>query len=345
MKKAIALLMAISLVMPFASVKAIEGNYYVYGKGDRVNFYINEDDEKLGEETQNAGRETIILKDDGADSEYVKALMTGFVYFSSDHPHTTVPYIETKGFVYAEDSAATTPIKQIIGKLNEEPVAVPYIKDLKESVGFITLDELVDVFGAAKQDDGTYKIDLTKKVGTYDVTIKELFTGLAERLANQAAKQNTTLFNGDTEKRKMAAGFYTSTFTDDGKIYAVEFVLNDKDELTGMEVKPTTLFDDESTTEQNVYFLVPTVYMNKTYDCHKYEVKYACYICDDEYIWSKEGSEGKECKIAEKITDKSKCVKVVPTGVSEYIAEFIGVAGICGIALVLIKRKDLFKSI
>ena len=60
---------------------------------------------------------------------------------------------------------------------------------------------------------------------------------------------------------------------------------------------------------------------------------------------AKIGEQGENCKLVEKVTAKSKCVKSPKTGVEEYIVEFIAVAGVCGVALVIAKRKDLFRSI
>lgn len=146
MKKIIAVLMMLLVVVPFISAKAIEGNYYVYGKGDEVNFYTYEGD--------TVGSRTIILSDEGANSQYVKTLVTGFMM--------TTPYAELP-----EQSADITQFKNTLaysnlkseleGRLN----GMPYARNLDEELSLITLDELIDVFGATQNGD-TYTIDATK---------------------------------------------------------------------------------------------------------------------------------------------------------------------------------------
>lgn len=66
MKKIMSILALVLLVIPFTSVSAITGNYYVYSVGDEVNFYTSSND--------TTGQSTIILKDEGAGSQYVRAL-------------------------------------------------------------------------------------------------------------------------------------------------------------------------------------------------------------------------------------------------------------------------------
>ena len=95
------------------------------------------------------------------------------------------------------------------------------------------------------------------------------------------------------------------------------------------------------------YTAVPVVYVDKTYDCTEKQIQntYACYQCGEDYTWTKIGEQADTCKLVDSITVKSKCVKGPKTGVEEYILEFIAVAGVCGVALVIAKRKDLFRSI
>ena len=95
MKKLMAILAAISLVIPFANAKAEEGitqcsvseSCFVYTVGDEVNFYRSEEERKQG--GQNAGITSIILEDEGKGSQYVKVLALGMY-------GTSTPYYDSK---------------------------------------------------------------------------------------------------------------------------------------------------------------------------------------------------------------------------------------------------------
>ena len=295
MKKIIAVLMMLLVVVPFISAKAIEGNYYVYGKGDEVNFYTYEGD--------TVGSRTIILSDEGANSQYVKTLVTGFMM--------TTPYAELP-----EQSADITQFKNTLaysnlkseleGRLN----GMPYARNLDEELSLITLDELIDVFGATQNGD-TYTIDATKWGNVFR--------------------------NIESSKE----GMFTQTLADNNtKVWVVKFPKTDAGEVTSITVEKEDI--------TSTWTAVPVVYLDKTYDCVERENQenYACYTCEEnDYTWVEVGQQGPSCTLVENVSSKAACVKSPQTGVEEYFVEFAIVVGICAVALVVIKRIDLFRSI
>lgn len=76
----------------------------------------------------------------------------------------------------------------------------------------------------------------------------------------------------------------------------------------------------------------------------KKDYEYACYACTNEYVWTAKGYQAKTCKLVDSITEKSKCVKNVKTGVEDYllpgmIVLFVG-AGI----VTFLNKKSHFKQ-
>ena len=138
-------------------------------------------------------------------------------------------------------------------------------------------------------------------------------------------------------------GFYTSTYdTATNKVWAVEYTLNStKDKITAMTVKQVSMVDE------GAYAYLPVVSFDKSYDCHtRVSIEeMACYSCDDDYKWLTVGTQAPTCTLIEDIKSKGTCVKSVKTGVEDYIVEFVAVALVCGIALVVVKRKELFRGI
>lgn len=297
MKKIMAFLTIFMLVIPFASVKA-EGLWYTYGPGDEVNFYQYEGDE--------VGITTTILSDEGSESQYVKALVTGF------HTATSQPYAEAIDGDYTIFKN-TLAYRNLLNAINTAAKGFPYAKPIAEdgNLALITLDELKTIFGATQVGE-TYTIDATKWGKTFEII--------------QGSKP----------------GMYTQTVEGDD-VWVVKFTYdNDVDKnITAITVEKVPV--DSATT----YELVPVVYFDKTYDCVEREVKenYACYSCDEEYTWTSIGSQADNCKLVETINAKADCVKNPKTGVKEYLVEFLAIGGVCIVAIAVVKRKDLFRSI
>lgn len=315
MKKFMAILAAISLVIPFANAKAEESitqcsvseSCFVYTVGDEVNFYRSEEERK--QNSQNAGITSIILEDEGKGAQYVKVLAFG-MYGTSN------PYYDAK----AETTPNTLVKKDHIAYLGQKEqfywTSARHDADGALELEYISLNDLVTVFGAKENSDGTYSIDATKWGETFIETA----------IGKYASK-----------------GFYTSTYDTNTKmVWAVEYTYNEaKDKITAITVKKVSM------TAAGEYGYLPVVSFDKTYDCHTRVSleESACYSCDDDYKWLTVGSQAPNCTIIEDIKSKGTCVKTVKTGVEDYILEFVGIALVCGIALVIAKRKDLFRNI
>lgn len=194
--------------------------------------------------------------------------------------------------------------------------------DTNLELEYIGLDELISVFGATEKADGTYSIDATK----WGKTFKELF-GLGKH---------------------MSKGFFTGTY-DKAKNTVWTVVYTWSGEYTDPDSTITDITVKEVPMSSNEYAYVPVLYFDKTYECINRQVEekeeMACYSCEDDYKWLTVGSQAETCKLVENVLTQSTCVKSVQTGVEDYILEFVGLAAVCGVALVIAKRKDLFRSI
>lgn len=300
MKKIMAMLTMLMLVMPFAGVNAISGNYYVYGQGDEVNFYSYEGDE--------VGVTTTILSDEGADSQYVKTLVTGVTVSSS------IPYAEDKDI---DDGALTdftkTPVYGVLkGHIEQYKNGfADHAKDISVAgnLSLITLDELKTVFGATLEGD-KYTIDATKWGKVFDVV--------------QGSK----------------SGMYTQT-VEGNDVWVIKWTKDQENHVNSIVV------EKQPVTSAETWELVPVVYFDKTYDCTDREAgkNYACYSCNDDYTWTEVGKQADTCKLVDTINAKADCVKGPKTGIEDYILPFIAIAGVCAIALAAVNRKDLFRGI
>lgn len=316
MKKLMVTLMAILMLVPMTNVFADE--YKVYSPGEVVNFFAYEGDQN--------GYTTVILEDKGSSDEYVKVLLTGFALNS-----TSYPYQDTTSGYTGETFEKSGGYALLTDGINRDLNALDgHAKPISESgnLSTITLDDLVNIFGATPSADGeTYTIDVAKW--------KSVFEGLA-----------STITSG---------GIYTSTpvETDTTKIWTILFQKN----ATSQELESITVEKKPIAAEPGadgspiVYGYVPVVYMNKKYDCKGGDTSTTttdptsvCYDCGEDYIWDQENTHD-ECTVIEKIKESSDCVKVPKTGVEEYIIEFGAIAGICAVILIIIKKKDLFRQI
>lgn len=300
MKKIMSILALIMLVIPFTSVNAITGNYYVYTVGDEVNFYTSNNDK--------TGQSTIVLKDDGSNSQYVKTLALA-PFASSTGLYD--PVID-KNATRVEDYAF---FKEHVAEIYASGEGWPHAKDISSNMTYITLDELKSVFGATSNDGGvTYNINAAK----------------------WGAKLNVIV----TSQK----GFFTSTVVGNN-VWAVEFTYDKPNDLENRNITAITVKLVDRTSHE--YAGLPVVYFDKTYDCttRTNQDEYACYQCGTDYTWTKKGSQANTCTLVEDVTSKNKCVVSPKTGIEEYALELISLAAVCGLALVLVKRKDLFKQI
>ena len=291
MKKIMSILALVLLVIPFTSVNAITGNYYVYSVGDEVNFYTSPNDK--------TGQSTIIVSDEGENSQYVKALAlspyAGNVFYDSVNDATATKVTEYEYF------------KTHISMITETAEGWPYVKDLSTTMDYISLEELKSVFGATSTDGGvTYKIDV--------------------------AKWGTELNIIVTSKK----GFYTSTVVGDN-VWVVEFTYDNPTDLANRKITDITV-KQVAKKDNTDYAALPVAYFDKTYDCVDRQKKqeYACYQCGEEYTWTKIGSQGSTCTLVEDITSENSCVVSPKTGIADYAIELISLAAVCGLALVLV---------
>ena len=296
MKKLMAILAALLLV----PTMAFADTWYTYTAGQEVNFYTHKDDE--------TGKTSIILSDEGGESQYVKAWFVGI------QGTAMYEYYDVNLHEAGTDSTVleNTDIYKELTTLVEDNVFgfADHAKDISEkgNLGLITLAELKTVF-EAKADGENYTIDVEK------------YGSVFEKIVTSKTQIATSTVEGDN-------------------VWVVEMTRDADLKVTALTVKKVPV-----TTTGLV--MVPVVYVDKTYDCTEREIKntYACYQCGEEYSWAKIGEQADECKLVENVTTKSKCVKSPKTGIEEYILEFVAVAGVCGVALVIAKRKDLFRSI
>lgn len=350
MKKLMALLTAFTLVLPFANVKAeevitdcsVNNSCFVYKPGDEVNFYRSEAERQAN--NKESGQTTIILEDAGASSKYVKVLALS-------------PFVTTE--VYYDSKVETTPTthvkdahKTAITKAAEDAGEYPWSSAKQASNGeieleYITLNQLKNVFGATLTADGTYTIDATKWAKEFEIVFDA--ANATEELAKEI-NASTTATAAEKEQAKellanaarMKKGFYTGEYDlKTNKVWAVEYTLNTVgDKINAITVKQVDM-------NTNTYSYLPVVSFDKTYDCHTRvnQVEMGCYSCDNDYKWLEVGTQAATCTLVPEITAKGSCVKAVKTGVEDYILEFGCIVALCGIALVVAKKKDLFRSI
>lgn len=311
MKKLLGILMAALVVIPLVGVKAIEGNYYTYNVGDEVNFYMYEGDQ--------TGSRTIILHDDGANSQYVKVLMTGLVYATSE------PWMDE-----LDEHAGTKPnefhkldgYNKLMDQINTKLNGAPYARNVSEELSLLTFEDLVDVFGITASGDKKYTLDWNK----WGKVFSQVPTS--------------------------SQGIYTQSTTEDGKeLWVIKFQKDESQNVTGATVETIpavtkTEADQQPSTTTN-YAYIPVVYADKTYDCVERDAgdKFSCYDCNGEYVWTAIGEQDPSCTEVEDAKTQSTCVKNVQTGVNQYFVQFGIIAGLCALALVAVNRKNLFKKI
>ncbi|MCH5166529.1 MAG: hypothetical protein J1F35_01425 [Erysipelotrichales bacterium] len=338
MKKLMTILAALSLFVPFANVFAAiqitdcaaSQSCFVYTPGMEVNFYRSKAEADLN--STNAGISTVILEDGGKGEQYVKTLVVGSPYSSS------VNYFEdgdTEPYEMAK--------KEHLSNLNKSQNGDYYWESARQDadgnidLDYISLDELINVFGATKNEDGTYSIDAAKYGDVFGISVVALDAEDREAIEAELADKGITY----DLQLKANKGFYTSTYDKDtNKVWVVAYALDKDFHITDITVK-------EENMNNNDYAYIPVVYFDKTYDCTSRvaEDVMACYSCDEDYRWMKVGSQAETCTLVENITSQGSCVKAVKTGVENYILEFVGIALVCGVALAIAKKKDLFRTI
>lgn len=310
------------------------GDYKTYRNFEQVNFLTNETEYKASKEPgaklEDFGTHTLVLKDEGSKAEYVKAMTLSMVGGTG-----TIVSKENSPLV-----AARNAISDLITRAGKSFVS-PYVKDFNgannTNVGLISIDDIKNVFNV-KLEEGkdSYDLDLSNK--DYMAVMFVLGTHVED--AYNKDKSSGTL------NATPVLGLYTET-TDETGVWVLEFATPDRDKekidkVTLRHVSYEELLD-------HYYFVAPTLYFGKQYDCH-YDEKNACYKCPtgDEknpfkFVWTKEGTQDSSCELTT-YTDQSKCYKNPETGVVDYALEIIGVVAVCACGLVILKKKDFFRA-
>ena len=366
MKKIMAVIATILALIPFVGVKAVteSTNYYEYKKGEVVNFYSNTNEEES--KMPKTGNTTIILDDKGASDMYVKVLMIGLTYdkinsFKDDlDPAATFPKGSEALGRYASLLRTAKGVDDTEYYYNFE--------DAEKGLSYITLDEMLALIG-----EGNYQYNAQAKKYTVngDVTLKARNgedTSLFEAMTIVASSGGPT--------SNSYKGFYTSTLDGD-KVWVVKFAtttVGDEYVVNGMTIEQV------EATDNNEYAIVGTGYANKTKDCH--QVSYVCYVCGTDYKYAVEGSQDDSCKVVpnvtnpedcvpkacyncdgtykwykdgeqddtictkvDNVTSEANCVVSPKTGIESHLLEFAIVAALCAIALLVVRRRDLFRTI
>ena len=353
MKKILGVIAMLVAMLPFAGVQAVANpvSYAKYNIGDVVNFYRNQNEKNDGSEA--AGTETIVIQDAGADSKYVKVLMISNSYSSQTNGYlfntgeTKIPgsfywnAMITQNFYNDYDDNAMGAVTDTESAFAINYISVPELKALTtvDNSGNISNKDL-------KMPDGS-------TVKLFDMFTKVAYSELGG------------LSLGGRN------GFYTSTI-EGNEVYVVAFT------LTNNKVTAAKLEKVSTTNSAKPYAVVGTGYFDKTFDCHyvpacyicRTEYKWAtkgsqdesctlvpnvtsvedcvpqsCYLCNNDYVWAKDGTQDPTCTKVETISKEADCKPNPKTGVESHILEFAIVAALCAIALLVVKRKDLFRTI
>lgn len=353
MKRFMAFIAVLVLCLPLFGTKALteSTNYATYKKGQIVNFYRNHVSEEA-RASEDGAVETIVLEDKGTSDKFVRVLLLAQTGGSAYYDGVTDKIVGSQAWVDYTSA---------LGEFEfEQDAPYDYIKsygnaDNEDDITWLTLDEAVDLFGATKVNDTKYNIDITKSTGDANSDLKTL-----KDVFELVAKGTTYGKNG----------FFLGT-TVGNNVWVVKFA------TTGEEVTGATI--EQVAKTSNTYGYLGVGYMNKTADCH--EVSYACYVCDgtygmmvegsqgetctivpnvtkaedcvakycyncnDTYVWKTEGTQDATCTKVDTVTSEANCVKSPKTGLESHVLEFAIVAALCAIALLVVKRKDLFRTI
>ena len=370
MKKIFAIIATILAVIPFIGVNALteSTNYFTYKKGMIVNFYTNENEETSGIQYGSAtdGITTMVLEDKGANDKYVKVWMLGNIKTTQGYYLLTDASKDiTKSEMFMEYLSG---LRNISGIDDTDKQYFYNFQDTEKGLGLISLQELLDLFGVEYDaSKTTYNITTDKDIVDRDNKATSLFEQLSE-LAIAYGAVNTK-------------GFYTSTLVGD-KIWIAEYntvTAGEEKLVNGLTLKLVDV-DSLEVGESDRYSFIGTGYVNKTADCHKSSymcyvcgttytytiegtqdesctavpnvtnpedcVPKVCYNCDGSYKWLKEGEQDDTiCTKVDNVTSEANCVVSPKTGLESHILEFGIVAALCAIALLVVRRRDLFRTI
>ena len=354
---AIAMLVAF---IPFVGVKALNEttNYYSYKKGQIVNFYPNATEEAA---RNKKALETMIVEDKDTSSRFIKVwIMGGGVYSGSSADQTAAfinqyktAYIDLLSKAKAADGLGVFPTTG--AETDEKDNYMINFNDTSKGMDLITLDDLKTMFGDALSpvltattgttDPSAALVDNTDNYTLSDV---EIVNRVGEKTSLYDELELVVAVAKKIDEAGAKRGFYVLERNASGGIkqmWIAEFTWNGND-ISGIQLRKAVTADANTT-----YLFMPTVYVNKTADCHEETPENHCYKCVNEngkfiFKWTTAGDkEVEKCEVQNDITSKKDCSELVKTGVESHILEFAIVAALCVIALIVVKRKDLFKTI
>lgn len=347
MKKILAAIAMLLVAVPFVKANALNEttNYYNYKKGQIVNFYSNKakEDKHLSEAT-----EVFIVEDKDTSDRFVKVWFLGG-YASDQRPvrrmiATGAPYTTFRN--YKSDTDRNNPYVASINYLNndgfetglQDDAAGNYFYDFDDDakgLDLLTIAELKAILGEDMVKESETKYTINNKV---IVNREEAQVKFYDELEKMIAVMNKTGVEGYTT-------YWLGDVTSDKKVWALQLTLDANNKITAVTVEPLTYDDTDGATNPARAFAW-TMYANKTADCHKEEVKKHCYKC-------KATEEGKFTWIITTENDsKIETCEIVPdaecnpkTGSKSHLLEFSIVAALCAISLLVVRRKDLFRTI
>ncbi|MCR4581784.1 MAG: hypothetical protein K5666_04655 [Bacilli bacterium] len=382
MKKLMAILVGILAISPFvASAEEVSTNFYTYNKGDIVNFYGSDAQKEAHQAgTEEGGMETIIFNDKGNTDEFVEAWLLG-EYMGTSVANTKLmikDFKTTDAYSFYREVLTNHGVLPATGATHYD-----YIYDLDDAergLRMPTIADMTAVFGATKENgtDNYVFPNLTTKnlldrngqsyslLDEFDRVYQRYLADGMEGLENGILLADRI---GDTSGNTVPTGF---------KYYAIKFTITDN-KVTDAKIEAV-----EFQNVSQKIGIIPVVSINKSADCHDTPTpKYMCYICGTEPKYVEEGTQGEGCtevpgvskaedcvynvcykckseteegKFTYKIdrygkTEYSECEIVqdsdcnTKTGKKSYILEFAIVAALCTISLLVVKRKELFRTI
>ena len=353
MKRILAAIAMLLAVVPFVGSALNETtNYYSYKKGQIVDFYANAEDEAQHAKT---GTEVMIIEDKDTSDRFVKVLYTTG-YVNDQLPvkvdNTTGKYGKFRDLKGANIGASNA-YNLIMNMLNsdgfetglQDAEANNYFYDFDDDtkgIDLLTLADLKAMLGddLVKVNDTKYTIN-NKTIVNRDEEPRKLYDFLGDSLKVAELSQGDPRYGNIQDGVKN--GMWLGDVTEDNKIWAMRYTV-ENNVITEISVEPIA-FDRNNPIKMG-YAL--TMYANKTADCHQ-EIetpKEYCYKCVEEngkfkWIITKENDE--RIATCEKETDASKCNP--KTGSKSHLLEFSIVAALCAISLLVVRRKDLFRTI
>ena len=371
---AIAMLVAF---IPFVGVKAINEttNYYSYKKGQVVNFYPNSTAEA---EHNRKALYTMIIEDKDTSSNFIQVWMMDSASFTVSSTTSLLEFDDVNTNLlnawYNIHTPAYTPAYETGSETAKEGNYFIDFDNASKGLNIITIKDLKTMVGneyLVKNNDGSYdlKDKVVKDRNDADTSLYELLQMYYD-LAK--AKGLTSVMNGfyvvdDTAStKKMLIARYT---VENDKIKSIKIsAIASTDVDKQYAIYPTAYANKTADCHETVN---PMCYVCKTESGTEYKwtadgtgcTAYPkaktvdeckpkkCYKCVNEkgkyvFKWVLPGDKSvAKCEEVKEITSENDCSELVKTGVESHILEFAIVAALCVIALIVVKRKDLFKTI